>query len=273
MPERILQMLNELYSSFAQAFPNFIAAIAIFIIGYMIAKMVARVINRVLKSIGIDRLAEKLNEIDFIEKSNFNIVPSKILSKIVYYVLLLIFTIIATEILNIAAVSQLVRDIINYIPSVIAAIAILILGLLIAQALQKIVLTTTQSLGIPSAKIIAGFIFYFVFLMTIITALTQIGIETDFIATNITAIIAGSVLAFGLGYGLASKDTMANFLASFYSKDKIGVGDIIAIDGIKGEVIKIESTSLMIRDEEKDVIIPLSKLTTGNVEIYKRNNN
>ena len=273
MQERILQVLNELYTSFAQAFPNFLAAIAIFIIGYFISKMVARVINGALKSIGIDRLAEKLNEIEFIDKSNIKIIPSKILSKIVYYILLLIFTVVATEILNIAAISQLVRDIINYIPSVIAAIAILILGLLIALALQKIVLTTVQSLGIPSAKIIAGFVFYFVFLMTIVTALTQIGIETDFIATNITAIILGSVLAFGLGYGLASKDTMANFLASYYSKDKIGLGDIIAIDNIKGEVIRIDSTSLMIRAEDKEVIIPLSKLTTSNVVIYSRNKN
>ena len=273
MSERILLILNELYTSFARAFPNFLAALAVFIIGYIIARMVAGLVDRVFRSLGINRLGEKLNEVDFIEKSNINIVPSKILSKIVYYILLLIFTIVATEILNIAAVSQLVRDIINYVPSVIAAIAILIIGLLIAQALQKIVLTTIQSLGIPSAKIIAAFIFYFVFLMTIITALTQLGIETNFIATNITAIIAGGVLAFGLGYGLASKDTMANFLASFYSKDKINLGDVIAVDGVKGEVIRIESTSLRIRAEDKEVIIPLSKLTTGNVEIYSKNDN
>ena len=272
MSERILQMLEELLTGFTKAFSKLLLAILVFIIGYIIARIVEKVINKVLQSLGIDRLAEKLNEIDFIDKSSIKIVPSKILSKIVYYILLLIFTVVAAEILDIAAVSQLISDIINYIPRIIAAIAILMIGLLIAQELQKIVLTTAQSLGIPSAKIISGFIFYFIFLMTIIMALTQIGIDTSFIATNITAIIAGGVLAFGLGYGLASKDMMANFLASFYSKEKIKIGDVIAIDNIKGEVVKMDSTSLVIQAEGKEVIVPLSKLISGNVEIYNRNN-
>lgn len=269
--ERITTLLNELLSSFTSIFPKILMAVLVFFIGWIVAKTVSRIIQRILRTLKVDQLAEKLNEIDFIDKSNFTIVPSKILSNIIYYMILLVVTIVATEILDIQAVSDLVRDIINYIPNVIAAIIVLAIGLLLAQFLQKLVVTTMQSLGIPSAKVIGAFIFYFIFLMTVITALTQIGIDTNFISNNLTVIIGGGVLAFGLGYGLASRDTMANFLASFYSKDKVGLGDVIIVEGLQGEIIKMDSTSLVLWTEEKrEIILPLSRLTTSPIEIISR---
>jgi len=267
--DKILTILNTLADNFLDAFPRILGALIIFIVGWIIAKVVAYVIKRLLSSIGIDKLAEKLNEIEFIEKSSFNIVPSQVLSKVAYYVLLLLFTIVSSEYLAIDAVTGLVRDILNYIPSLIAALLVLVVGLLIAQFIQSILVTTLKSLGVPSAKIIGVFIFYFIFLMSVITALTQVGIDTDFISNNLSIIIAGCVFAFALGYGLASKDMMANFLASFYSKEKLRIGDIITISNVKGEVIKIDSVSITLLTNNSNVIIPLSKLTSETFEIHE----
>ena len=257
--DKILEILNELYDNFMTAFPRILGAVVIFIVGWIIAKIVAFVIKRILSSIGVDKLAEKLNEIEFIEKSSFNIVPSALLSKIAYYILLLVFTIVSSEYLAIDAVTGLIRDIINYIPSLIAALLVLVIGLLIAQFIQNILLTTLKSLGVPSAKMISIFIFYFIFLMSVITALTQVGIDTDFISNNLSIIISGCVFAFALGYGLASKNMMANFLASFYSKEKIKIGDILTISNVKGEVIRIDSSSITLLTQNSNVIVPLSK--------------
>ena len=105
--------------------------------------------------------------------------------------------------------------------------------------------------------------------MTVVTSLTQIGIDTDFISNNLSIIIAGCVFAFALGYGLASKDMMSNFLASFYSKEKIKIGDLVSIDNVKGEVIKIDGSSLTLLTANSKVIIPLSKLTSETLEVHE----
>ncbi len=268
--ERVLQLLNDILNDFLGALPNFLGALIIFIIGWIIAKIVAAVVKRILKSIRVDQLAEKLNEMEIVSKTNITIVPSTLLSKILYYILLLTFTIVATEQLNMEVVSQLVKDIINYIPNVIAAIIVLAIGLMIADALKNILQTAMQSMGIPSAKIIASFVFYFIFIITIVTAIKQMGIETDFIQTNLSLIIGGGVLAFAIGYGLASKNMMANFLGSFYSKGKFKVGDVIGMNGIKGRIVDMDSSSLVIiSDDNKKIIIPLSKLSSENVELYE----
>ncbi len=266
--DKIRIIFEELFNNFADAIPRFLGAIIIFIIGYIVARIVAFVVRKVLSTIGVDRIAEKLNEIEFIDKANVKIIPSKVLSKIFYYVVLLVFTIVSAEYLDVAAVTGLVRDILNYIPSLIAGLLVLVIGLLLAQFIQNILSTALKSLGVPSARIIATFVFYFVFLMAVITAMTQVGIDTDFISNNLSIIIAGCIFAFALGYGLASKDLMANFLASFYSKDKIKIGDFVTIDRLKGEVIKIDSTSITLLTKDSKIIIPLSKLNSESFEIH-----
>ncbi len=266
---KILEILTELYDNISKAFPRILGAILIFIVGWIIAKIVSIVIKRILRSIGVDKLAKKLNEIEFIEKSSFNIVPSVVLSQIAYYFLLLIFTIVASDYLEIEAITGLVSNIIFYIPKLIAALIVLVFGLLIAQSIQSILVTTLKSVGVPSAKIIGVFVFYFIFLMSVITALTQVGIDTDFISNNLSIIIGGCVFAFALGYGLASKDMMANFLASFYSKEKIKIGDLISVDNVKGEVIRIDSSSITLLTKSSRIVIPLSKLTSETFEIHE----
>ena len=261
------QILLELLSKFASAIPKFIGALVVFIIGWIIAKSVAKLISKLLKKIGIDKLAERLNDIDIVHKANMKIVPSAILSKVVYYILLLIFIIAATDVLGMPAVSQLMSDILNYIPSLISAMIVFILGILVADFLKGIVKTACESLNIPATGLIANVVFYFVLLNVLMITLTQAGIDTEFIQDNLSIILAGGVAAFAIGYGLASKNIVANFLASFYNKDKVKVGDTIVIDGLEGTVIDIYNTCLTLQSGKNKIIVPLSKLSSNSVVI------
>ncbi len=262
-----LEILKNLLLRFTSAIPNLIAAIAIALIGMMIAKAVAKLIEKILSGIGIDKLAQKLNEIDVIEQYNINVKPSHIIGQIFYYVLLLIFLIAATDILGMPALSQLISDLINYVPNLITALVVLILGLLMANGLKSLVFTACKSVGIPSPNLISNFIFYFVFLTAMISALSQAKIDTDFVKNNLSIILGGGVAAFALGYGLASKDMMSNFLASFYSRRNFNVGDTIKIGNTTGEIVYFDSSCVKVQVGEKLVIIPLSKLMNEEVEI------
>ncbi|MCB0703936.1 MAG: mechanosensitive ion channel [Saprospiraceae bacterium] len=267
---KFLDLIFELGKQFASAIPRFFGAFLVLILGWMLAKFVSKLIKKLLTSSGIDKLADKLNEIDFIERSNFKITFSTLLAKVVYYIMLLIFLIAATDLLGMPAVSSLVTDIINYVPNLLSAGIVLIIGILFADFIKNIVQTACQSLGIPSSKLIASFIFYFIFLAVVMSALGQAKINTDFIRSNLTVIIGGGVLAFALGYGFASRDMMANFIASFYSKNKVNIGDVIRIEGMEGEIVDMDNSSLTLKASDRLIIVPLSKLTSENVEIMAR---
>lgn len=265
---KVFDILRELMNEFLKAVPNVVGALLIALLGFLFARIFSRFLKKILVKIGIDKIGEKLNDIEVIQKANFNIVPSVVLSKIIYYFLLLIFIIAATDILGMPAVSQLLKDIIDFIPNLITALIVLVLGILLAEFIRNIVQTALNSLGVPSAKLISSFVFYFLFISVAISALTQAQIETDFISANISLIIGGGVFAFALGYGIASKDIVANFLASFYSKDRVHVGDVISIDNVTGEIIAINKSSITLRTGDDMIIIPLKKLTTEKITIH-----
>ncbi len=263
-----MELLEDILRQLREFAPNLIFALAILIVGWIIAKLIASIIKRILKAIKIDDLADKLNDIDLVRQANMKILPSKIISKIVYYVFMLITFIVATDKLGVEAVTNLLTDFIGYLPRLFTGVIFFIIGLLIADAIRGVVLTACQSLGIPSAKIIANVVFYFIFLSVTMSALDQAGIQTDFIKSNLMIIIAGVVGAFAFGYGLASKGMMSNLLASFYAKGKFIIGDTITVDGVKGQIVAIDNTSFSIQTETSKMVYPLSKLTEKGIEVH-----
>lgn len=264
----IILIVREVLGKFASAIPNIIGALLVVFLGWVVSKLVAKGLKKVFTSLRADQLGEKINQTEFATKANLNIKLSKVLSKLVYYVLMLIFIMAATDVLGMPVVSEMVSDLLAYLPRLLSALVLFILGIYLAEFVKNIVLAACNSLGIPSAKIIANFVFYLIFLTLTISALAQASIETDLITSNLTVILGGVMLAFAIGYGFASKDTMANFLASFYSKNKVRIGDYIAIEGSRGEVIAMDSSSLTLQDDGKKIVIPLRKLTSEKIEIY-----
>lgn len=259
--------LGQLISGFIDVVPKIFGALAIIIVGLIIAKLVARLIKNMLDKVGIDKLAEKLQEIDIISKANVKISFSNIISKIVYYFLLLVFITAGTDVLGMEAISTLFSDLLQFIPKLLVALIILVIGIIFSEALRKIILTTCKSLGIPSANLISSFVFYFMIVNILIVALTQASIDTDFLSSNISIIIGGIVAAFSIGYGFASKDIVANFLASYYSKDKFSIGDRISVDGYSGEIVDIDRSSVTLSTDGKKLIVPMQKMINENIEI------
>ena len=129
------------------------------------------------------------------------------------------------------------------------------------------VLSICNSIGVPSANLISNFVFYFVFLTALISALGQAKIDTDFVKNNLSIILGGGVAAFALGYGLASKDMMSNFLASFYSRRHFNIGDTIKVGDVIGTIVYADNSCVKIQSAERLVIVPLSKLMKEEVEI------
>jgi Conserved TM helix/Mechanosensitive ion channel len=263
-----MEILTQLFTQFAAVLPRLIGALLVLLIGIFIAATVTKIINKVLVASGIDNIADKINDIEFVQKFNIRLALSKIVAKVLYYILVLIFLIAATDILGMPAISQLVSDIINYIPMVIVAAIVLIIGTMFADLLKNIVHTACKSLGIPSANIIANVVFYFVFINAIIVALSQAKIDTGFIKNNLTVLLGAVAGAFALGYGLAAKDLMASILASFYHRNRFDVGDVITIQGITGEIVEMDNASFVIQTEGRKIVFPASRLQREAIEIH-----
>ncbi|MBK8779407.1 MAG: mechanosensitive ion channel [Saprospiraceae bacterium] len=268
--ENSFDLIRQLLTSMVATLPKLLGCLVILILGYIISKIVGSVIKTVISKAGVDKLGKKIEEVDFIRKNNIEIKISGILSRIIFYFMMLIFIVAATDVLGMPALSDLFKNMLNYIPNVVVAGVLLLVGILVADGIRKAIETTGKSLGIPSTGMLATAFFYFIMINFLMAALGQLQIDTGFIEKNILIVIGGISLAFAIGYGLASKTIVSNILSAFYSKDKIKVGDEVTIDNIRGEILNIDrsSVTLLLPNHQKS-IIPLSKVTAESITIHK----
>ncbi len=272
LAEILQNTFQTLIDQFIEFVPRIMGALVILLIGIGVAKLTAFVVHRILDRVGFDKIGDRLNEISIIKQLKTEIKLSGIIAKVLYYFILLVFITAATETLGVAAITDMVSSLVNFIPKLIAAAIMLQVGVLLADTLREAVVSICKSFKIESGRLLSMIVFTFFITVTIISALGQAGINTELLESSFNLIIGGIIFAFAAGYGFASRDLMANILSSFYTKNKYKEGQTIQIDEVKGEILKIDSLSLTLRTGDTTTVIPLQALQTKKVEIFQPSN-
>ena len=266
--DTILNSLRNLTEGFLSSLSSLFVALVTLIVGWFLAKFIRFIIVRVLKSIHFDQLVEKLNIESLFIRLNIKVKPSAIIGKFVYWLILLIFIISATEILGWELASKEISKLIELLPKLLFALIFFIVGYYLSELIRNAVYSATNSAGISGAKAISNIIFYVLMIFISITSLDQAGVDTTLFTSNITIIIGGALLAFALAYGFASRDILTNILASFYVKDKYKVGIKLKINDTKGVIENTDTLSITLLTEDKRrLVIPIKKLISEEVEI------
>ena len=260
---------NSLITQFIDFVPRIIGCIVVLLIGYFVANFIRAIVRNILGRVGFDRIGERLNQIGFSKQIKAEIKLSSLVATALYYFIILMFLTAATEILGVETITSMVLSVVNFIPKLIAGAIMLQVGIIVSDIIKSGVITLCKSFNIPSAKLIGNLVFGFFLVITFISALAQIGINTELLESSFIIIFGGIVVAFAIGYGLASKDVLSNIIASFYSKKKYNVGQIVKVDGIKGEIIEIDNLSVVIKTDDARVVLPLRYFQSQRVEIFK----
>jgi hypothetical protein len=266
--EILINTFNTLINQFIDFVPRLMGCFVILVVGYLVAKGVAVLVKNVLGRVGFDRLGEKLNEISIIKQLKTEIKLSEIIAKVLYYFILLVFLTAATETLGVDAITSMVLSVVNFIPQLIAAAIMLQVGIMLADVIKNTVTSLCKSFNIPSAKLIGNIVFIFFLIITFISALGQIGIETALLESSFNLILGGIVAAFALGYGIASRDVLANMIAALYSRKKYKEGQLVKLDDVKGVITQIDNVSVTIQSAEVITILPLQLFQSRKVEIF-----
>lgn len=262
----VVDIFNSFSTQIANFIPNFIGGLVILFLGWLLAKALSGLFNRVLIAFDMARVDKKLQSIEFFQA--LDIKSAVVISRGIYWFIMLGTITSAAEVMGLKNISEGITNFMAYLPKLISAALFFVVGSFIANIIKNVATSAFESMGIMAGRFIGIFIFYFIILLVSITALNQAGIDTTIITQNITVLVGAVLGAFAIGYGIASKDLIANMLASFYSKEKFMVGQRLRIGDVEGVIAKIDSTSLTLNSGDKKIILPLSKLTTSTVEIW-----
>jgi small-conductance mechanosensitive channel len=206
MIEILLNSLKGVWQGVIGFLPTFIAALIVFIVGWLIAIFIGKLINKLVKAIKLDSLLEKIGFGKVLSKTKIKLDSAKFFEELVKWFLIIVFLMTAADILGLTQVTLFLQTILYYIPSVIVAAIILLIAGIVAKFMQKLVKASADAAGLHSSSTIGGIVKWAILIFGFVIALTQLGIATTLIQTVVMGIIAMLAIAGGLAFGLGGKD-------------------------------------------------------------------
>jgi len=180
--------------------PKLLLFLAILIIGWLVARLLQRVVGKLLERVGFDRWVERGGIKSALARSRYD--ASNIVAKLVYYTVLLFTLQLAFGVWGPNPVSDLIRDIVAWLPNLLIAIVIVVVAAAIASGVRTLVASALG--GLSYGRLLANVAFVFIVGVGVVAALNQIGIATTVTTPILIAVLAtiAGVLIVGLGGGL-----------------------------------------------------------------------
>ena len=226
--------------------PSVVAMIAVLVIGYVVARLLARAANAVGQRIGLDGAAERRGLSASMTKVGIERGLSAIVSQLVFWMLMCVFVVAAFNLLNLPSLSAATQKLVDYIPKLLAATTVVLIGLLIASFLRGVIATAADRIGISYADRLASGAYYILAMMTFIAAFDQL--EIQFALLNQLILIAFGALALGVGLsvGLGGRDVAGGIMSGYYVRQRMQSGDTVSVSGIEGVVREVGPVATVI---------------------------
>lgn len=193
--------------------PNLIIALVILVLGWLIGALFGRAIWQAFRSLRVDEALRRAGFESFLRRGGLNLDSGAFIGGLVKWFVILVFLVAALNVLGLGQVNIFLQQVVlAYIPRVIVAALILLVGGVIGDVVDRVVVTAARTAEIRSANFAGSIAKWAVWVFTILVALSQLGIAAAFSQTLFTGVVIAISLALGLSFGLGGQDAAARLI-------------------------------------------------------------
>ncbi|HSJ62451.1 MAG TPA: mechanosensitive ion channel [Gemmatimonadaceae bacterium] len=213
-------MLTErLRDSFLQVFqyvPLLLGALVILFAGYLLAKLLERATDRLLSRIGLNRWLERGGVLDAVERTGWRARPSRVFATLIFWFVMFAVILVAANALGLNALADLFSELVSYIPSLIAAVVIVLVGIVLGDFVEGLIRASAGALhgGTMMARVGRGS----VVMLAIFMALQTLGIAPDIVTTAFAILFGAVALAMALAFGLGNRELAGEVTREWYER-------------------------------------------------------
>jgi small-conductance mechanosensitive channel len=249
--------------------PNLLGALVLLLVGWLVARLVQFVFGGLLRRLRLDALAERVGISRLLSNAGLDPSAANLLAKLTYWLILFIFVLAAAESVGLLGITEMLNRLVGYLPNVLAAALILLLGSLIAQVIGDTLRGMATQAGVAAGPALGQIIRYTLLVFTIILALSQLGIQTDLLTIAASALIVATTLALALAFGFGSRDLARNIMAGYHAKEAFQEGQRLSVRNHSGQLVSIGTVKSVIKTNEGMVSLPNSVLTEEEVTVLE----
>lgn len=257
LTENVSRVRIAVESAFGQVIellPSLVAMLVVLVAGYVVSRLVARAVQALGDRIGLQSAAERSGLVESMKKVGITRTLPNIVGQIFFWLLMCVFLMAAFNILDLPSVSATMQSLVAYIPKLLAATAIVVIGLLIASFLRGVIATGADRVGIGYADRLATGCYYVLALMTFIAAFEQLEIKFDLLEQVILMAFGALAVGLGLSLGLGGRDVVGGILAGYYVRQRMHAGDRVSVAGFEGTVRDVGPVATVIETEDGGMV-------------------
>ena len=249
-------VLNSLVDAAGVFLPRALTGLGIFVVGFILAKVAAKAIKTAFARFRIDQLLEKVGLTGTLARLGLQEAPGHLLSRLVYYLILVLFLQSAAQAVGLSAVADSITAFFSYLPNLLAAFLVLLVGMLVAQFAAGAVTRSARDSGVEFAPVLGRIVSSLIIFVVGLMAVTQLQIDTQIIRMVVMILLAGASLAMALTFGLGSRDVTRNLVAGYYARKIFEPGKEIEIQGRRLTLAGIAPVHTLLEKDGEITTIP-----------------
>lgn len=252
--QNIVNATASFWNKIAAFLPNLAATVVIVIVGLFLARLLSRWSGKLLGKVGMDALCERIGITESLAKAGMDKAPSEVFAKFIYFFILLIVFLTAAETLGLDRITAILDDFILYLPKVLGALFVILVGMFIAHVVKQSIQTAVNKMGMDYASSVARLAQIIIFVTTFSLAVGQLEIETQML-NIVFAILLGCLgAAAAISLGLGTRTVSNNIISGVYIREQLQPGDEVTVGDFKGNVVSVGTVSTVLESAEGECL-------------------
>jgi small-conductance mechanosensitive channel len=234
MKEKLLNAFVSLGNSVLAAIPKVAIGVLLVVVGLVAAKLLEIVLRTMLVRVRFDKLVEKTGIDKALQRIGLRQQLNIFLPKLAYFLVLFLLAKTVSDALGLAAISNAIGAFFAYLPNIIAALLLLILGTTVGQFAGQMITQAAESAGIDSAAALGRLVSALIIFIVAMMAIGQLKIDTEMVRIVTSFFLGAGALAFGLAFGMGTREIVRNIVTGFYIRKVLVVGKPVEVSGQSG---------------------------------------
>jgi len=218
--DAMVDAFRDMMKRMALLFPKLLALVSFVLLGLVVGLVVKAVLTKLLKAVRIDVLSERWGLQTALAKAGFRQPPSQIIGRVAFWAVFVIFTFMGIDALDLPATAGLMGQLVGFVPSVITAGFLVLVGVLLSNFFAEAALIAAVNAQVQEARLIASLVRWGILLFTAAMVLTQLGIAKEIVVSAFTILFGGVVLALAIAVGLGGRNIAKEALERRWRKPK-----------------------------------------------------
>lgn len=202
--------------------PKLAGAAVLLVLGALVAKGLAMLTERILEGFGLNKVKRNKTVSDTLKTAGLDVDYVSAASRTVFWVTIIVFAMAAAEVLELTALREVIGALLAYLPNVLAAAIVLTVTVAGGRIARELVSAALGRVQLAYGGVVGTVTQWAIVVFGTLIALSQLGLNTTILTANISLIVAGFALAFGLAFGLGGRDAAADFINDVVKRMKGG---------------------------------------------------